>query len=75
MTFNALKETYSIDTTLPPNFKDFEIVGVAPLELATPNHLSYVDQKSYLKKLKDTKAGGCSSVPNMRAKSLPQAKR
>ncbi|CCM11138.1 UDP-3-O-(3-hydroxymyristoyl)glucosamine N-acyltransferase [Helicobacter heilmannii] len=58
MNFNALKETYSIEATLPPNFKDFEIVGVAPLELATPNHLSYVDQKSYVKKLKDTKAGG-----------------
>uniref|UniRef100_UPI000CF0F4B5 UDP-3-O-(3-hydroxymyristoyl)glucosamine N-acyltransferase n=1 Tax=Helicobacter bizzozeronii TaxID=56877 RepID=UPI000CF0F4B5 len=39
------------------NFKDFEVAGIAPLEIATPNHLSYVDQKAYLKKLKDTKAG------------------
>ncbi|CAM2793148.1 UDP-3-O-(3-hydroxymyristoyl)glucosamine N-acyltransferase [Helicobacter felis] len=57
MTLSTLLKHYQLDIHLPSNFKDFEVAGIAPLEDATPNHLSYVDQKSYLKKLKDTKAG------------------
>ncbi|WP_104751434.1 UDP-3-O-(3-hydroxymyristoyl)glucosamine N-acyltransferase [Helicobacter salomonis] len=57
MTLSALLEHYQLDIALPPNFRDFEVAGIAPLEDATPNHLSYVDQKSYLKKVKDTQAG------------------
>ncbi|WP_104740960.1 LpxD N-terminal domain-containing protein, partial [Helicobacter bizzozeronii] len=57
MTLDTLLQTYKLEVSKPQNFKDFEVAGIAPLEVATPNHLSYVDQKSYLKKLKDTKAG------------------
>ncbi|BCD45851.1 UDP-3-O-[3-hydroxymyristoyl] glucosamine N-acyltransferase LpxD [Helicobacter suis] len=57
MTLQHLLKTYALEITLPLNFKDFEVAGVAPLELATQQHISYVDQKSYVKKLKDTKAG------------------
>ncbi|WP_163499339.1 UDP-3-O-(3-hydroxymyristoyl)glucosamine N-acyltransferase [Helicobacter suis] len=57
MTLQHLLKTYVLEITLPSNFKDFEVAGVAPLELATSEYISYVDQKSYVKKLKDTKAG------------------
>lgn len=57
MTLQTLLKTYQLEVTPPKDFRDFEVAGVAPLEVATPSHLSYVDQKSYLKKLRDTKAG------------------
>ncbi|WP_163565685.1 UDP-3-O-(3-hydroxymyristoyl)glucosamine N-acyltransferase [Helicobacter suis] len=72
MTLQHLLKTYALEITLPSNFKDFEVAGIAPLELATQQHISYVDQKSYVKKLKDTKAGAvfiraehANKVPSM----------
>lgn len=35
---------------------DSVLLGIAPLEVATPNYLAYIDQKQYLKQLVDSKA-------------------
>ncbi|RDU60596.1 UDP-3-O-(3-hydroxymyristoyl)glucosamine N-acyltransferase [Helicobacter sp. MIT 14-3879] len=37
--------------------KDFELIGLAPLESASPRHVSYINQEHYVKELKDSKAG------------------
>ncbi|WP_104697858.1 MULTISPECIES: UDP-3-O-(3-hydroxymyristoyl)glucosamine N-acyltransferase [unclassified Helicobacter] len=36
---------------------DFELEGIAPLDKANANQISYIDQNKYLKDLKDSKAG------------------
>lgn len=40
-----------------PLQRDFELIGLAPLEFATPNHVSYINQDQYAKDLQKSKAG------------------
>jgi UDP-3-O-[3-hydroxymyristoyl] glucosamine N-acyltransferase len=39
------------------------LAGVQPLSEASPNHLSFFDNRKYLPQLLDTKAGGCLIAP------------
>lgn len=50
----AFKDYLSLQNTIT---NDFELVGIASLESATSNEISYIDQDKYLESLKDSKAG------------------
>lgn len=40
-----------------PIQKDFQLIGLAPLESATPQHVSYINQSRYVKELHNSQAG------------------
>lgn len=51
--------------------KDFELVGLAPLESASASHISYIDQDKYADKLLDSKAGAVLIRPHLLPKVPP----
>ena len=50
-------ESKQIHTTHYHKGEDFTLSGIAPLESASPTHISYIDQDKYITKLADSKAG------------------
>lgn len=54
MTLSKMLQSIGLDVALS---KDFEVKGIAPLESASENDISYIDQNKYLANLKDSKAG------------------
>ncbi|WP_394951472.1 UDP-3-O-(3-hydroxymyristoyl)glucosamine N-acyltransferase [uncultured Helicobacter sp.] len=50
-------ESKQIHTTHHYEGDDFSLSGIAPLESASPTHISYIDQDKYIAKLADSKAG------------------
>lgn len=45
---------------------DFTVDGIAPLHLAGPSHISFLDNKKYIEQFRDTKAGACIVHPDMK---------
>lgn len=54
MTLSKMLQSIGINVSIS---KDFEVKGIAPLETASENEISYIDQNKYLANLKDSKAG------------------
>lgn len=55
----AINKTFKGKLTLKSQItNDFELLGLAPLELANRNQLSYINDDSYLKDLDNSNAGG-----------------
>ncbi|PAF47747.1 UDP-3-O-(3-hydroxymyristoyl)glucosamine N-acyltransferase [Helicobacter sp. 12S02634-8] len=54
MKLSAMLQSIGIHT---PIKEDFEVLGIAPLDKATPNHISYIDQSKYLSQLSACSAG------------------
>ena len=50
--------------------KDFELKGIAPLEEASPHHISYIDQDKYIQNLQDSQAGAVLIRENL-ASQIP----
>lgn len=67
----ALKEAFKGEVFLKNKISnDFKLLGIAPLELATPNHISYIDQDKYICNLADSKAGAVFVRENLES-SIP----
>ncbi|PAF54564.1 UDP-3-O-(3-hydroxymyristoyl)glucosamine N-acyltransferase [Helicobacter sp. 13S00482-2] len=54
MKLSKMLQSIGIDTSLD---RDFEVKALAPLESASENEVSYIDQSKYLENLKDSKTG------------------
>lgn len=50
-------ESKQIHITHHTKGEDFILSGIAPLESASPTHISYIDQDKYIAKLADSRAG------------------
>lgn len=54
MTLSKMLQSIGVNVSIS---KDFEVKGIAPLESASENEISYIDQNKYLENLKCSKAG------------------
>ncbi|PAF43567.1 UDP-3-O-(3-hydroxymyristoyl)glucosamine N-acyltransferase [Helicobacter sp. 11S02596-1] len=54
MKLSAMLQSIGLDVALK---RDFEVVALAPLQKATPNDVSYIDQNKYLQDLSVSSAG------------------
>lgn len=54
MILSKMLQTIGVSVSIS---RDFEVKGIAPLENASENEISYIDQNKYLANLKDSKAG------------------
>lgn len=61
----AFGDTISLKNSIS---NDFVLEGIAPLESATQNQISYIQQQEYIKNLKDSKAGAVLIKDSMKDK-------